>query len=405
MLNYSYCTLPLLLALCLTACGTEKTNLIGNPEAPYPPERTAVVGDILHLPTGLYVTETDMLATATDSRIVYVGEVHDNPASHRLELAVLKAMAERYPGEVALGMEMFTPVQQTAIDRWVEGSIDERAFLKEANWYDVWKMDFAYYRPLLEYCREHRIPVIGLNADKSLVHALGRSEPDQLSDELRDKLPQMDMNDHYQQAMVDAVYGGHGPSSTFLNGFKRVQTLWDETMAENIVNYLTSTNSNDKRMVVIAGGNHVRYGFGIPRRVFKRLPSSYALIGSETLVIPEEKKDRIMDITLPPYPMPPLDFITYTEYESLKNEGVKLGVLFDTTEGKLVAQQIMPDSNAVAAGLLANDVLTAIDGKPLTDIYDIKYELSQKKPGDQARLAVERNGEKLELKVTFKEEI
>ena len=40
---------------------------------------------------------TDACRSA-DARIIYVGETHDNPAAHRLELQILKAVAERYPG-------------------------------------------------------------------------------------------------------------------------------------------------------------------------------------------------------------------------------------------------------------------------------------------------------------------
>ena len=107
-------------ALLLNGCATNEVNenkvseekprlLIGNPEMPYPPEKEPEVGDILHMPTGLYVTEPQMMASVLDQRIIYVGETHDSPAAHRFQLDVLKAMVERYPGEVVLGMEVFIP--------------------------------------------------------------------------------------------------------------------------------------------------------------------------------------------------------------------------------------------------------------------------------------------------------
>ena len=61
-----------------------------------------------------------MTAAITDARIIYVGETHDNPASHRQELQVLKAVAERYPGQVSLGMEMFNAGHQD-VSRQVGG--------------------------------------------------------------------------------------------------------------------------------------------------------------------------------------------------------------------------------------------------------------------------------------------
>ena len=59
----------------LTACST-KTLLLGDPEAPYPPPHPPEVGDILHMPTGSFVSETAMLAALTDARVVYAGETH-----------------------------------------------------------------------------------------------------------------------------------------------------------------------------------------------------------------------------------------------------------------------------------------------------------------------------------------
>ncbi|MGK0240945.1 MAG: hypothetical protein ACI92G_004436, partial [Candidatus Pelagisphaera sp.] len=44
--------------------------------------------------------------------------------------------------------------------------------------------------------------------------------------------------------------------------------------------------------VVIAGGQHVQHGYGIPRRLFRILPVSYCIVGAEEVVVPEEKKIR-----------------------------------------------------------------------------------------------------------------
>ncbi|MCK4690682.1 MAG: ChaN family lipoprotein, partial [Desulfuromonadales bacterium] len=101
----------LILLLLMTGCQSE-TMLLGNPETPYPPVREPLVGDILHLPTGIYVTAAAMYDQASRAQVVYVGETHDNPASHRLQVNILQALAASNPGKVSLAMEMFTPDQQ-----------------------------------------------------------------------------------------------------------------------------------------------------------------------------------------------------------------------------------------------------------------------------------------------------
>ncbi len=373
----------------------------GRAEAPYPPERPPAVGDILHLPTGHYVTEAQMLSAAADARIVYVGETHDNPASHRLELSVLRALADAWPGGVALGMEMFTPAQQEALDGWVSGALSEKEFLKASRWYTTWRMDFDYYRELLLFARERRIPVLGLNAEKDLVRAVGQTDFPELSEEERRRLPEMDLTDPYQRALTKAIFGGHGAGSAGQEGFLRVQTLWDETMAENAARYLQSPAGEDMRLVVVAGGNHVRYGFGIPRRLFRRHPASYLLIGGHELEVPPEKQDRLMNVTIPSFPLIPYDFVAYMAYEDLGKSEVKLGVMFDEIEGRVQVKQVLPGSAAETAGVVPGDILLSLDGEPIAETFDLVYAVKQRRPGDRGTLGLERDGKPMELEVTF----
>ncbi len=385
--------------LTLTAC-TMSQQPIGNPEAPYPPTAKPAVGDIVHLPTGVKVTEKQMYAAITDARIVYVGETHDNPAAHRLELQILRAMEERYPGQLSLGMEMFNTSQQETLDQWVAGELSAKVFLKSSNWFSNWQMDYAYYSEILDFARERKIPVIGLNATREMVKTVGRTSLGDLDEATRNKLPEFDLTDPYQQAMLEAIYADHSQGDKMLGGFARIQTLWDETMAENIVKTMTD-KSPEHRMVVMAGGNHIRYGFGIPRRVYRRLPTSYMLIGSREIVIPKEKQDKLMNVDMPRFPMTPYDYLVYTEYESLPGERVKLGVRMKEEDGKVVVEAVVPNSTADEAGVLEGDVIVSLNEALIEDSFDLIYEVKQRVSGDQSTLVVERAGKQLSLDVTF----
>ncbi len=394
--------LPLICALTfltLTAC-TMTQQPIGNPEAPYPPTDILEVGDIYHLPTGIKVTAEQMHTAITDSRIVYVGETHDNPAAHRLELDVLKAVVERYPGRVSLGMEMFNSGQQEALNQWTAGELSEKEFLKNSGWFTNWRMDHAYYRDILDYAREHKVPIVGLNATREMVKTIGRTSLEELDEETLNQLPDFDLKDPYQRAMAEAIYAEHSNGDKMLDGFLRIQTLWDETMAENIVQTLTEKGS-EHRMVVMAGGNHVRFGFGIPRRVYRRLPTSYMLIGSKEIVIPKEKQDMQMNVDMPRFPMTPYDYLVYTEYESLAGERVKLGVRMKEEDGKVIVETVVPNSTADEAGVLDGDVIVALGEVLIEDSFDLIYEVKQRISGDRTTLIVERAGEQLKLDVTF----
>ena len=341
-----------------------------------------------------------MAAAVTDARIIYVGETHDNPASHRQELQVLRAVADRYPGQVSLGMEMFNSGHQEILDKWVAGELSEKEFLKESDWYSNWQMDFAYYSELLHYARETKIPLVGINVSKELRQKVGMHDLDELDEETRMQLPEMDFNDPYQKAMAESIYAGHGQGSKMFEAFLRVQTLWDESMAENIVRYMAG-KGQEHRMVVIAGGYHVRHGFGIPRRVYRRMPTSYVLVGSRELVVPAELQDKLMDVHLPTFPMVPYDYLAYTEYEKLPGERVKLGVRMYEEDGKVIVEAVVPDSAAAIAGVEEGDIIVALDDTPITENFDLIYTVNQHFDGDRSKLTIERGGEILELDVTF----
>ncbi len=396
-------TFPLCI-LALAAC-SRTGQLMGDPQDPYPLKTPAKIGEIVNLPTGVKVSLEQMMAVAGDARIVYVGETHDNPASHSLELRVLRALADLHPGRQALGMEMFSLSQQPALDRWVAGELDEKTFLKESRWYENWGMNFAYYRELLNFARERHIPVIALNAEKSLVKAVRSKAPDQLGADEKAQLPQMDLSDPYERAMVAAIFSGHIHGGKQLDSFFRVQALWDETMAQSIARYLAGPAGSDKHLMVIAGGNHINYGFGIPRRAFRRFPASRILIGGDEIDIPPDMRDRLMDVTLPEFPMPPSDFLAYLAYEKLPEE-VRLGAMAEPApSGRgLVVTRLLPMSNGERAGLKQGDILVSLDGAPLTDSFDLIYAVQQKRAGDHGIFQVERQGKSLKVDVLFNTE-
>jgi hypothetical protein len=248
------------------------------------------------------------------------------------------------------------------------------------------------------FARDRKIPVVGLNAEKELVRAVSRAPA---AESQPPGAPALDLSDPYQTAMVEAIFGGHAAGENHLAGFQRVQTLWDETMAESVVQHLRTFPGDAQRMVVLAGGNHIRHGFGIPRRVFRRLPTSYLLVGSHEIEIPAGSNIQRMDVELPTFPMPPYDFVVFTRYEQLPGDQVKLGVRMEEKNGKVVVMAVVPGSTADVAGVRAGDAIIGIDLEAIAESYDLVHAVGQRKKGDRATLVVERAGETLQLTVEF----
>jgi S1-C subfamily serine protease len=55
-------------------------------------------------------------------------------------------------------------------------------------------------------------------------------------------------------------------------------------------------------------------------------------------------------------------------------------------------QQVMPGSAAEAAGIAAGDIVTAIDGKPVSDLRSYSMLLKEHAPGDEIAVTLLRDG-------------
>src|SRR5882762_3093561 len=68
--------------------------------------------------------------------------------------------------------------------------------------------------------------------------------------------------------------------------------------------------------------------------------------------------------------------------------------------GALVTQ-VEPDAPGAKAGLRTGDVITELDGKPVTDAGQLQMEVGQKRPGDTIQLEVIRDGKTVNVPVTL----
>ncbi len=92
----------------------------------------------------------------------------------------------------------------------------------------------------------------------------------------------------------------------------------------------------------------------------------------------------------------------------VRSYGASLGVVPDYAgpgegvSGMLLAG-VRPGGPAEAAGMRRDDLLVELAGHEIRDVYDLVFVLRQAKPGQTTRAVVVRDGERLELPVTFGE--
>jgi uncharacterized iron-regulated protein len=396
------CGLLLALATFLAAgCAGPRAAFKPGEDVPYPLKAPPKAEEIYHVPTGLRLSFDAAMDMVSGARLVCIGETHDNIHAHRVELLILRDLYRRFPGKVAIGMEMFREPEQEVLDKWTSGGLSEIEFLKAVKWYENWGSDFGYYRDILRFARENRIDVVALNPSRELQQEVRNSGLDNVPEGLKAKLPEIGEPDPYQRAAMKEVYGAHLQTEGTFDAFFRVQLLWEETMAVRIVDYLRSPRGEGKKMVTFTGGWHVKYGFGIPKKVIRRMPMPYVVVLPAEVSIPEEKKDQLMDVDLPPIPLLPADFVWWVPYEGLEGKQAVMGVLMAYKDNEVVVEGVTPGSPAEKAGIAKGDRIVSFDGEPVSDISDVFLRVREKKQGDEAEVAVRRDGVEKSLKVRF----
>ncbi len=307
-------------------------------------------------------------------RLVFVGETHDRFDHHVNQLAVIKRMHATNP-RLAIGMEMFQQPFQQALDDYVAGKIDEQSFLRQSQYYERWRVDYRNYRPIIEFARANHLALVALDITDELRHKIGEQGVQGLSPAEREQIPaEIDRSNNDYRELMQAIFQLHPPvHDQNFEKFLEVQLIRDEAMAQTTANYLQK--HADTNMVVLAGGGHLVYGYGIPQRVQRRLKVDAAILLND---ITHEPRPELADYILLPRPA------------SLPPAG-RLGVVLDTQQAGVVrVSSLADDSPARGAGIAKNDVILAINDTRTASMTDIKFSLQEKKPGDAVTVHLSR---------------
>ncbi|MBN2706276.1 MAG: ChaN family lipoprotein [Deltaproteobacteria bacterium] len=378
------------LTFILSACGGREVSSSGFTGSPYVDPDRLGRDEILHLPTGTLISREELYALLQSTEIVYFGEGHDNIYDHRVELELLQEFWRRRAGQLAVGLEMLAAVNQDKIDQWLAGKLGDEDFLRlfAADW---GLDDFVYYREIFFFIKDKQIPLRALNVsrrEKMAVMAGGGEAVDQESTAAGRAGP----DDVYQEKALRAMFAGHAEGRGDLEIFMRIHQLWENTMAENIVNWLKSPAGEGKTLLVLSGAFHVAHGYGLPRRVFQRLRRPYAIVLTHTPSDLVENERRTMAVDFPELPLYLGDFIWCVPYRNLKDVQARLGVGLRETPSGLEITKLEDDGAAAANGLLPGDLIVAVEGRESREVFTLKMLLLHKVKGDTIDLRIVRDG-------------
>tara|TARA_A100001037_G_C15081169_1_gene604325 strand:- start:140 stop:1270 length:1131 start_codon:yes stop_codon:yes gene_type:complete len=372
--------------------GQTEEFAVPNSGSPYLNLGDLKTGQILHLPTGLTVTFDQMLDSISASHVIYIGETHDNIEAHKVQLEIIKKLSAQYP--VAIGLEMFRRSAQEKLDQWNLGQLSIREF--KNLFHENWGPGYRLYQPIFDFARTNNLPLIGLKSSRDVEDSFRSGDPAPNGT----FYPELDEKDPYHRAFSMAAFGGHRGTEKALEKPYRMMLLWEETMAKTVSQFLINPKFKKTKLVVLSGGFHVQYGFGIPKRAYRRVPHAYSIIQPTVTHIPKELKNREMEFEKVSIPLFAADYAWKVDYKVPDN--VRLGVRLAKKNAGVVIMEVMQNTNAERAGILKGDVLLSMDGEKISHVEEILEQLQTKKFEDSSTFQIQRNGKEQKVQVVFK---
>ncbi len=240
--------------------------------------------------TGKPSSLTDIVEAMRAADVVFIGELHNDPTAHQIEAQLLQAATERYgrgaardARPVALSLEMFERDVQTELNEYLAGLITERQFLLSSR---PWSNYASDYRPLVEFAREHTLPVIAANAPERYVNRAARlgggslSNLSQTAKAWLAPLPYADASPAYAakfKQFMGADQAGHGsPHGGGASHLLEAQALRDATMGAAIAEELKAA---PKALVLhVNGGFHSAGRLGTPEQLLRYRPQTRLMV-------------------------------------------------------------------------------------------------------------------------------
>ncbi len=243
----------------------------------------------------------DVLTAAAAQSVVFLGESHDDATAHKLQNEIFRKLVEVRNGKpAALALEMFERDVQVVLDEYLAGLITEDQFLAASRPWRNYRQD---YKPLVEFAKERKLPVIAANAPRRYVNRVGRDGQGALagfsteakawlaplpyaeaSPAYADKFLKL-MEEMRKEAEKEAAkkQSSDKPAPPKPQQPQRdprrsleSQSLWDATMAHSIARYLDKEPA--AQVVHLNGSFHSASGMGILDHLRRYRPSASTLV-------------------------------------------------------------------------------------------------------------------------------
>jgi uncharacterized iron-regulated protein len=206
--------------------------------------------------TGRKSDYSDIIKEAAKADVVFIGELHDNPVAHWLELEITKDLFSEKGKNLILAAEMFETDNQLLIDEYFSDIIKEASFEKETR---LWKNYQTDYKPLVSFARENGLKFVASNIPRryaSVVASGGFEALQKLSAEALKYIAPLpvdydpELPCYKDMLSMEGGIGG-GTDNKVNPNLPMAQAIKDATMARSIANY-----RNDGQTVIHYNGSY-----------------------------------------------------------------------------------------------------------------------------------------------------
>ncbi|MCX7041486.1 MAG: ChaN family lipoprotein [Gammaproteobacteria bacterium] len=205
---------------------------------------------------GEKVPESELLSTLASARFAFIGEKHDNPDHHQIELRLIRHRLAGQPGS-AVVFEMLDDAQRPvlasiAADDSLE-QIREKLALPAKGW------DFAVYGPLFQASAKEGKLVAGNVGKKFIGEVYAKGEPALAAEPRFSTVPSA--TEQTRSHFLERIYEAHCGKAArdTLGPMVAIQLAKDASMA--------SAMADNAPALLVAGAEHVRADTGVPSHV------------------------------------------------------------------------------------------------------------------------------------------
>lgn len=362
-------------------------------------EAELVLDGVTDTRSGEVLSPGELARRLGTTRILFIGEEHTSADFHRVQLQTIEELVAA-GRQVLIALEMFPYTQQEVLDRYVRGDLAEQDFL--GPWYEHWSHHWNYYRPIFDYARSARLPLVAINVPREVVRIARTQGFDAFDAETRRHLPPaIDIASEEHRRLFAASFAGDDSLHSALpeaehEGLYRAQATWDAALGWNSMQALAERGGEKAVVVVLLGSGHVAYGLGAERQIAPHFR------GTIRSLIPVRVRDADGQ-DVPRVQASYADFV-WGVPPAVGPEFPVLGVSLAGSSGRNPTRviQVEARSSAEQAGVQVGDILLSLDAQEIKSSATLQRALSGFTWGDSGVLELKRGEETKRIPVAFR---